>query len=139
MRFLVAFLALTTVARAAIVQGVVLESESGHAFGANQRLAHTGAGGQRKGDVHTHRIERNVFYYGAPGSLLTLQREGFATFRYGATCGTCPGAPLFLVGDEKTALDIRMNRLGAITGSVVDENLVGMPGIPIGFIRQPVR
>jgi hypothetical protein len=133
MRFLVAFLALTTAVRAAVVQGVVLEFESGHALARTSVLLTPVQSGS--GRAQSTRTESNGTYFltALPGVyLLTLQREGFATFRYGATCGTCPGAPLFLVGDEKTALDIRMKRLGAITGSVVDENLVGIPGIPIG-------
>lgn len=134
MRFLVAWLVLATGARAAVLQGVVLEFESGRALARTSVTltpVQTGSGTPR-----ATRTESNgtFFITAVPGVyLLTLQREGFATFRYGATCGTCPGAPMYLVGNEKKDLDIRMKRLGAITGSVIDENQVGIPGIQVGI------
>ena len=52
-------------------------------------------------------------------------------YRYGAHCGTCPGAPMYLNGDERTVVDIRMHRLGAITGTILDENQVGIPKMQV--------
>ena len=38
---------------------------------------------------------------------------------------------MYLNGEERTAIDIRMRRMGAITGTLLDENLVGIPKIPV--------
>jgi hypothetical protein len=133
MRFFAAFLAMTLHAYAAVLQGFVLDSESSRAL-ARTSVTLTPLPNQAGLVPQALRTEPNgsFFFNAAPGAyLLTLQREGFADFRYGANCGTCPGAPLYLKGEDRTALDIRMHRLGAITGTILDENLVGIPEIPV--------
>jgi hypothetical protein len=133
MRFFAAFLTMALCAQAALLQGFVLDSESGRAL-ARTSVTLTPLQGQAGLAPQALRTESNgsFFFNAAPGAyLLTLQREGFADFRYGANCGTCPGAPLYLKGDERTVADIRMHRLGAITGTILDENQVGIPEIPV--------
>jgi protocatechuate 3,4-dioxygenase beta subunit len=132
MRSLLAFLPLVA-AHAAVVQGVVLDFESGHAL-ARTTISLTPVQ-NGSGTAQSMRTESNgTFFLNAqPGIyLLTLGRQGFATLRYGATCGTCPGAAVYLTNERKTEVDLRMKRLGAITGTVLDENQVGIPGIPVG-------
>jgi hypothetical protein len=133
MRLPAALLATALAAHAAVVQGVVLDFESGRAL-ARTAVSLTPAQKDSGLQPQVLRTEPNgsFFFNAAPGVyLLTLQRDGFADYRYGATCGTCPGAPLYLKGDEKTDVDIRMRRLGAITGTIIDENQVGIPDIPV--------
>jgi hypothetical protein len=133
MRLFAGLLALALSARAAVLQGFVLESESGRPL-ARTSVTLTPLPGWTGLKVLTTRTESNgSFFFGAPPGayLLSLQREGFATYRQGAKCGMCPGAALLLNGDERTVLDIRMRRLGAVTGTLVDENQVGLPGIPV--------
>lgn len=133
MRLLGAFLALALCGRAAVLQGIVLDFESGRPLArtlVQLRSLQSGNGAAPQ----TLRTESNgTFFIGVtPGVyLLTLDREGFATWRYGAKCWNCGGTPLFLNGEERTALDIRMRRLGAVTGTVLDENQVGIPNIPL--------
>jgi len=130
MRFFAAFLAAALCGRAAVLQGVVIDYESGRPL-ARTGVVLTSLSG---GPGQTARTESNgSFWFGAPPGvyLLTLAREGFATYRYGAKCWNCPGAPLFLNGDDRTAVDIRMRRLGALTGTVQDENQVGIPDIEL--------
>ena len=38
---------------------------------------------------------------------------------------------MYLNGDERTVVDIRMHRLGVITGTVLDENQIGIPDVPV--------
>jgi len=116
--------------QAAVLQGVVIDYESG------RPLARTGVilTSLTGGPGQAIRTESNgSFFFGAPPGvyLLTLAREGFATYRYGAKCWNCPGAPLFLNGEERTAVDIRMRRLGALSGTIMDENQVGIPNIDV--------
>ena len=133
LRLLVAYLALACGARAAVLQGMVLDFESGHAL-ARTIVVLQPLQGQNGPKAQNLRTESNgsFFFNAAPGAyLLTLDREGFATYRHGAKCWNCAGVPLFLNGEERTAVDIRMRRLGAITGTVLDENQVGIPNVPV--------
>jgi len=133
MRLLAAFLATASYAGAALLQGLVLDFESGRAL-ARTSVALTPLPAGSNPVPPAIRSESNgSFYFNVPAGvyLLTLQREGFAAFRYGAACGTCPGAPIPLKGEERTVVDIRMRRLGAITGTILDENQVGIPQVPV--------
>ena len=133
MRLFVGLLALALSARGAVLQGFVLEAESGRAL-ARTSVTLTPLPGWTNLKTLTTRTESNGSFYfvATPGAyLLSLTREGFATYRQGAKCGMCPGAALLLNGDERTVLDIRMRRLGALTGTLIDENLVGLPDIPV--------
>src|SRR3954467_13901812 len=106
MRALVALLGMACCSQAAVLQGVVIDYESGRPLARTGVILTSLSGGPGQ----AIRTESNgSFFFGAPPGvyLLTLAREGFATYRYGAKCWNCPGAPLFLNGEERTAVDIR--------------------------------
>lgn len=124
---------MTLCAQAAVVRGIVLDFESGRAL-ARTAVTLTPAQNTSGLQAQAIRTESNgsFTFIAAPGVyLLTLKRDGFADYRYGAKCLTCPGAPVYLKGDEKTDVDIRMHRLGAITGTIIDENQIGIPSMPV--------
>lgn len=65
----------------------------------------------------------------AAGSyVVTAQREGFATAKYGQRRWNGAGAPVVLGDDGQFFAELRLRRLGAVTGHVWDENQVGLPG-----------
>lgn len=120
-------------ARAAVLTGIVLEYESSRPL-ARTLVTLKPIQNSDAGDPQILRTESNGTFsvIAAPGVyLLTLDRDGFATYRYGAKCWNCPGAPIFLTGNDRTAVDIRMHRLGSLTGTILDENQVGIPEVPI--------
>jgi hypothetical protein len=132
--------ALAISAQAAVVTGVVVDAESTRPLArtvVTLTPIHAGTGA-------TARTESNgtFFIAAAPGVyLLTLSKPGFATLRFGAKCWNCPGMALSLNGDERTAVNATMHRLGAITGTVFDENQIGIPEIPVHVFTatRPMR
>ena len=62
---------------------------------------------------------------------LSATRPGFAEARYGQRRNHGSGSPILLDADTSQFIELRLKRLGAITGRVTDENGVGLPGIPV--------
>jgi hypothetical protein len=66
-------------------------------------------------------------------------RPGFAETRYGQRRNSGAGSPILLDQDGTKFIELRLKRLGAITGRVTDENGVGLPGIPVSaYTAGPV-
>jgi hypothetical protein len=63
----------------------------------------------------------------AGGYIVSAARLGFAPTQYGQKSFKSTGMPVALEDSAVTFLDIRLKRYGAITGTVEDENLVGIP------------
>jgi len=59
--------------------------------------------------------------------ILSASRRGFPPVQYGQKNWRAAGAPIPLAEDQSTFVTVRMPRYGGITGTVVDENDVGMP------------
>ena len=59
--------------------------------------------------------------------LVSAARKGFASVQYGQKQWKSAGLPVILEANQRMQLEIRLPRLGAIAGRVVDENDVGMP------------
>ena len=119
-------------ADAAVLQGVVLDSETGHPL-ARTLLTLAATQGTSSDSPTTARTDPYgafVFTSVSPGAyLLSAARPGFAAFHYGASCWNCPGAPIYISGDERLGVDVKMRRLAAITGTLWDENQVGIPNM----------
>jgi len=75
-----------------------------------------------------------------PGAyVLTASRKGFATRRYGQKNWKAAGTPILLAdGESNFVVDLRLQRLGAITGAVLDENQVGIPDQDVA-VYEPSR
>lgn len=63
--------------------------------------------------------------------LVTAEREGFAPRTYGQRRFGDPGSPIALAADSHFTVELRLVRLGAVSGEVVDENQVGLAGVTV--------
>jgi hypothetical protein len=131
-RSLIAFAAagaLPWLAHAAVVRGMVVENQTGHPLARTLVVASPVAG--TSGGAKSTRTD----LYGAfvfedlPGGafLVSAARKGFASVQYGQKQWKSAGLPVILEANQRMQLEIRLPRLGAIAGRVVDENDVGMP------------
>jgi hypothetical protein len=59
--------------------------------------------------------------------LVSAARKGFVGIQYGQKQWKSAGLPVILEENQSIEIEIRLPRLGAIAGRVVDENDVGMP------------
>ena len=72
----------------------------------------------------------------APGTYsVRAERAGFAPRAYGQRWHGEPGTPIVLEADGHFTAEVRLARLGAISGEVVDENEVGLPGVSVTALR----
>jgi len=63
--------------------------------------------------------------------FLRAERTGFARLDYGQKGYGEPGTPIVLEESGSFSAVLRLKRLGVITGAVVDENQVGLPGVAV--------
>jgi len=59
--------------------------------------------------------------------LVSVSRRSFAPAQYGQKRWKAPGVPVFLEEAQSTFLNIRLPRFGSVTGTILDENEVGLP------------
>jgi len=73
--------------------------------------------------------------------LLIAEREGYFPCAYGTRRPSGQGRPITVIGDSSFFTDLRMFRKAAITGRVLDENGIGISGVPVFAYRSrlPVR
>ena len=68
----------------------------------------------------------------APGAyMVRAERAGFAPRTYGQRRFGEPGTPIVLDADGHFTAEMRLARLGAVSGEVVDENEVGLPDVSV--------
>lgn len=148
MRFLPILLlslcALAFTAHAAVVEGVVLDEESGNPL-ARTQVSLTPLPGTLADVTSVRTGARGSFVILSviPGwYVLRATRRGYAPTESGALRPGRPGRA-FQVGDDRTSgfLEIHMSRLPAITGTVLDENGIGMPRrtVHIYSANKPIR
>ena len=135
---------LTVSAQAAVIQGVVLDEESGNPL-ARTVVDLTGLPGTKAGTASIRAGERGAFAFPnvAPGwYILRCTRKGFVPAEVGQLRPGRPGMPFEVTPDSQSSFfQIRMRRLGAVTGTVEDENNVGIPDWPVHLYTaaKPVR
>jgi Carboxypeptidase regulatory-like domain len=124
-----AAVALPWFAHAAVIRGMVVENQTGHPLARTVVVAAPVAG--TSGGAKSARTDLYggfVFEDLAGGAyLISAARKGFATVHYGQKQWKSAGLPVILEENQRMQLEIRLPRLGAIAGRVVDENDVGMP------------
>jgi hypothetical protein len=125
---LVFLLAFAATLHAAAIRGVVVEHSTGHplarALVVVQPIAGTNSAPQ---SVRTG--VNGAFEIGplAAGAYLVLaSRRAFAPTQYGQKQWKSAGTPVVLEENAATFLTIRLQRFGAISGTVLDENDVGL-------------
>ena len=133
------------VAEAGVVQGVVIENLSGGRLArARVRLQPVPKAGARQRPIET-RVERSgrFTFLNVPDGLYLLiaEREGYFPCAYGTRRPSGQGRPITVIGDSSFFTDLRMFRKAAITGRVLDENGIGISGVPVFAYRSrlPVR
>jgi large repetitive protein len=123
---------------AALIQGTVVENRTGHPLArANVVLEPvTGSGGTRR--VLRTNLNGNFQFPSVPAGsyLLTGSRAGFATTQYGQKHWNAAGRPIVVTETDSSTLTLRLPRFGAISGSVLDENDVGLPEYEVVAYRD---
>lgn len=137
-------LLLATPAHAAVVEGVVLDEESGNPL-ARTVVTLIPLPGTPAGIVSIRAGDRGTFTILSvrPGwYVLRTARKGFATAEAGQLRPGRPGMPFEVTADTQSSfLQIRMRRLGAVIGAVLDENSVGIPEWPVNVYtsHKPIQ
>jgi Carboxypeptidase regulatory-like domain len=115
--------------QAAVIRGTVVEHQTGRPLSRVSVLLEPvpGSGGTRK-TTHTDRFGFFEFA-GEPAGYYMLQasRAPFLTALYGQKRWNSAGMPLLLTEIDIPFVTLQMLRFGAISGTVVDENEIGMP------------
>lgn len=145
MRFLALSLAVAASLRAGVIKGVVLEYASGKPLARTLVRLEPVASPQavlkplavragRAGEFSLHSVPPGLY------RLLTA-RTGFFPLEFGQRRPAGFGTPVQVTADSELFTELRMRRMGAITGSVFDENGIGMPGIEVLAYRAslPLR
>jgi protocatechuate 3,4-dioxygenase beta subunit len=68
--------------------------------------------------------------------LVSVSRRGFAAAQYGQKRWKAPGIPVILEESQATFLNIRLPRFGSVTGTIFDENEVGLPEHDVVIYRN---
>jgi protocatechuate 3,4-dioxygenase beta subunit len=131
-------LAAACAADAAVIKGIVLDNMTGRPL-ARTRVVLESI--ERGGVVakSTSTASSGQFEFAslpAGWYLVSAERPGFATARHGQKLWNTPGFPLRVDEDASQFLTLRMRRLGAITGMVLDENEVGLPQVDVMAYRD---
>lgn len=127
--------------RAAELHGVVLENLSGRPLArARVTLQVLQGEGAPEGTALTDSAGRFQFRALPRGAyLLSAARVGYLTGRFGQRRWNGAGTPVVLDADAQFFAEIRLRRLGVITGQVLDENHIGMPGLAVYAFRADQR
>ena len=127
-----------SVLRAAVIQGTVVEAQTGHPVARVNILLEPVAGSSgRRRAIRTN--SNGVFQLDAvpAGSyFLTASRAGFATVQYGQKQWKAAGTPITVAKNDSSTLSLRLPHFGAIQGSVLDENDVGLPDYEVVAYRD---
>lgn len=130
--------ALAAAAHAALIRGVVVENQSGkpllRTIVSLKPLPGTIAPPQA---VRTN--ASGIFEFApVPGGayLVSAARRNFYSVQYGQKDWRSAGAPVIVEETASTFLQIRLPKLGVITGRVVDENDVGLPNQSVVAYRN---
>jgi hypothetical protein len=112
----------------AVIRGVVLDRATGRALARSMVALRPvdGLGGKQQ-SVRADRTGQFAFTVNAGMYLLRATRDGFAPFQYGQKEWKSAGKPMSVEQDGSLYLDIHLRRYAAISGTVLDENEIGIP------------
>jgi hypothetical protein len=121
--------ALSMVVHAAVIRGTVVENQTGRPLArALVKLEPVKGTASTEQSIRTNRYGAFEFQQlGAGAYLLTASRTGFATAQYGQKQWKSSGVPVPVGAEDSYTVSIRLWRFGSITGTVLDENDVGLP------------
>ncbi len=116
------------VAHAAVIRGIVLDRNTGRPLARSLVTLRPveGTGGATQ-STRAGRTGQFTFSVNAGMYLLRATRLGFAPFQYGQRDWKSAGKPMSVEQNGSLFLDIRLRRFAAISGTVLDENEIGIP------------
>jgi hypothetical protein len=123
---------------AASIRGAVVENMSGRPLARTLvALAPLPGSPGRALSVRTN-LSGSFEFVGLPAGeyLVSAARAGFAPVEYGQKEFHSAGLPIVVEESTATFLEIRMKRFGAIAGTVLDENDVGIPDTNVVAYRD---
>lgn len=132
-------------AKAGVVQGAVVEHASGRPMARTRvRLQPVpNAGVDAKPLIVRAGISGHFMFPAVPEGLylLTAIREHYFPASYGQRLPNGQGTPIQVTTDSDLFAELRMRRMGAISGRVLDENGIGLPGVNVVAYRTrlPLR
>jgi hypothetical protein len=115
--------------QAAVIRGTVVENLTGKPL-YRASIVLTPVSGTPGGAQGSRTNQFGGFEFGglAGGSyLMKISRPGFMTVEYGQKRWNSAGVPIVIDEANATFLNIRLPRYSAISGTVVDENDIGLP------------
>jgi len=121
-----------------VIRGVVLDRSTGRPLARSLVTLRPveGVGGTPQ-SARANRGGQFTFTVSAGMYLLRATRDGFAPFQYGQNDWKSAGKPMSMEQDGSLYLDIRLRRYAAISGTVLDENEIGIPDQKV--IAYPAR
>jgi hypothetical protein len=128
----------SSAAHAAVIRGVVLDHATSRPLARSMVTLRPvdGVSGKPQ-SVRADRTGQFGFTVNAGLYLLRATRDGFAPFQYGQKEWKSAGKPMSVEQDGSLYLDIRLHRYAAISGTVLDENEIGIPDQKV--IAYPAR
>jgi protocatechuate 3,4-dioxygenase beta subunit len=141
-----AFLLTALSVHAGVVQGTVQEFASGYSLSRTSvRLVPV----PRADNVNLKQMQQRTgpagqfVFFSVPDGyyFLISTRNGYFPGAYGQRRPNGQGTPILVTKDSDLFAQLRMHRKGAITGRVLDENGVGIEGVPVVAYRAhlPLR
>ena len=124
--------------QAASIRGIVSDSETGKLLARSLvRIQPVGGTASAGSTVRTDRFGSFQFPDLKPGAyVLTASRRYFIPVQYGQKRWNSAGYPITVTDAESPFLTIQMFRYSAISGTVVDENDVGLPDQEVSAYRN---
>ena len=112
----------------AAIRGMVVESQTGYPIARATVTMEPAAAGSNPKSVRTNLSGIFEFTALPAGTYrISAAKLAFAPVQYGQKRWFSPGMPIALAEGDTADLTIRMPRYGAISGTVLDENDVGLP------------
>ena len=115
--------------QAAVIRGIVVENMSGYSLSRSLVTLHM-IGTPSDSAVSVRTSESGAFEFTnlvSGAYIVRASRRGFLPMEYGQRQWNSAGTPVIVDKDAAASLNIRLSRFGAITGTVRDENEVGIP------------
>ena len=131
-----AWLACAVAAQAAVIEGTVLDRQTGRALARARVLLMPISAGGAQTSVFTDTRGGFSIQVSAGAYVLNVERRGYSPAYYGQRTWSSPGTPIVVEGESRFAANLQLSRLGAILGQVLDENGVGLPDFQVYAYRD---
>jgi protocatechuate 3,4-dioxygenase beta subunit len=121
-------------AAAAVLSGSIVENLTSRPLArARVTVEPRGPATSRSSQSAWTRASGQFSFESLPAGAYTLRAEkaGYALVSYGQRRPGEPGTSIVLQAESHFTAELRLPRLGAVTGEVLDENQVGLPGLPV--------